>query len=275
MKKFTLIKRIPSYYVGEDCAQIMIGYHDNLTIFNKDGVFFHSYYKRPDSYVNHYLDDERNKQFPYANIPTFNGRKKGQKMTYVNQLFNFDESYVLFGGGGLATEEYVVRDSNEALFIKNVLQPKDNIDLIKRYQLEKLFEKKDDNEKLFFIEPYGGIFNGPLDVLLPNEKTIKEEKVKGEVYSFNNGYPIIMVRINNGEIKIEAIVVDYIKDNCYRINKTDLPLTKYTLNMVKCLGYKIMDMKDIRIPLFGNPNIKRSDVRENKRLVKKLKKEKK
>ena len=82
---------MPSYYVGDDCAQVKIPYHDELTILDSEGVFFHSCNNNPSTYVNKYLDDERSNVFPYHNIPTYRYCRFGHNMICVNQLFDFNK----------------------------------------------------------------------------------------------------------------------------------------------------------------------------------------
>ena len=102
MKKASeVVKRVQSYYVGEDCIQVMLYYKKNLTILNKDGIIY-SHENGPHASINKYVEDERRKQFPYSNIPTHYKKKVlVGKVNCTNQLLNFEEPYIRISDGGI------------------------------------------------------------------------------------------------------------------------------------------------------------------------------
>lgn len=62
-----IINRIPSHYVSQTWAQIMIPYSSTITLLNKEGIVFNKD-KRYD-FINKYLENELRKIFSYDNIP--------------------------------------------------------------------------------------------------------------------------------------------------------------------------------------------------------------
>lgn len=269
-KNSTFIYRIPNHYVGEDCVQLSIPYQDSLTILNDKGVVYHSYYNKSETYINDYLTDERSIKFPYSNIPSYIYSKFGHKITYINQLYDFNKTYLLIGPNyRLITEEYVIKNGNDALLVKNTLRPKDNLSLIGRDDVEAIFKKTNSQENIYYLSVNGGLLSD-LNMLLPSEDTINKMR-KGLIYPLNNGEPIIIVRVNNGEITIKGYMIDYIKENCYRVNKTDLPVTNYTLSILKGLSCNVLDYHEPRISLLQNPNITIQDIKQAKDKIKQLK----
>lgn len=271
-KKRIIIQKLPNHYVGEDCVQVRVPYSDDLTILDGEGIFFHSCNNNPSTYINKYLDDERSKNFPYHNIPTYKYCKLGHKVICVNQLFDFYQSYVLIGPGYGITEEYVIKDNEGIFLVKNNIELKDSLTLRKRFELNSLFEKRSDDEKIYYLSENGEVYSEITNDLLPLEKEIRKVASHSDVYPLNNGKPIIVIRIGSVETTINGVLIDYVRDNCYRVNETNYPVTKYTLNMIKCLGLKIRDYTEPRIALWNNSNIKRKDIKEAKEMVKRLKK---
>ena len=102
-KSTAYIQRVPSAYVGEDCAQLMFTYDKALRITKvgnnpneeKQVIFNYNEYVRNSEYINEYVQDERRKQFPYSNIPIHTERKNMKKRNVVNQLLDYDTLYIV------------------------------------------------------------------------------------------------------------------------------------------------------------------------------------
>ena len=83
--------------------------------------------------------------------------------------------------------------------------------------------------------------------------------------------PMLIIRINNGDITMQGINVTFVKENDYRVGIYDIPVTKYTLEQLKYVS-KIRRSKEPRIPLRLNPGVSRQDIKEAKQMIKTLKK---
>lgn len=269
--KMTNVFKIPSHYVGNDCVQVRISYHNNLTIMDNNGIVFHSCVNKPETYVNNYLNDERNIIFPYSNIPSYKYREHWKNMVCVNQLFDFGKSYYLVGPSyGVGAEECVIKNGSSALLIKKMLKPRDCLTLRKRCEIFKIFEKNYIDEDIYYLSANGDLIND-LNALIPDEKILNKMRIN-LIYGINHNKPIIIVRIRHGEFKIKAYMIDYIKEDCYRVNETDLPITKYTLSMIKELGCNIRDFKEPKISLRKNPELEKKDIIYAKNKVNNLRK---
>ena len=170
------IQRIDSYYVGNDCVQVMFPFRDTISIISQNGILFH--YKPGSSvYVNKYLEDERREQFPYSNIPMHYARIRGKKYTYTNQLLDFDKPYINISDGGIE-ENYVVKDNNEALLVTNVNET------VNYHTVHMTFEEflrftgkhdendnnKENSERVYYLGINGGLYD--YDTILKSKERI-------------------------------------------------------------------------------------------------------
>lgn len=144
--------------------------YDSLTILSQDGVLYHD---KPDSnlYINKYLGDERRKQFPYSNIPTHYSRVgMFKKMTYINQLLDFEQPYVKIGDGFIS-ENFVVKDNSQALLVSSIMQPDKHTEHMTYDKvLEFISKSNSDEEQTYYVYLDGSILIG--DRLLPTEEKI-------------------------------------------------------------------------------------------------------
>lgn len=171
MKKQTeIVQKIERQYVGDDCVQIMIPYRNAITILSQDGMLYH-HKPGSDVYINKYLEDERRKQFPYSNIPTHYSRVgMFKKMTYANQLLEFEKPYFRVGDG-LFLESFAVKDNNSALLINSIMQPDKHIEHMTYAELLQLVSKRDSDEQTFYVYLDGSI-NPDGEELFPTEERI-------------------------------------------------------------------------------------------------------
>lgn len=305
--KSEIIQKIEPHYVGEDCIQEMVPYKRTLTLLNKDDILYHCS-ENPSFYINKYLMDERRKQFPYSNIPTYKSKVGFEEYNYTNQLFNFDEPYIRIVDGNII-ESFAVRVRKEALLFKKVLPTFKRTVYKTREELEKMFEKTDE-ECLYVIDLDGSFCQNNLSSFLPNEEQIVEDTKKRiakgienyvkilsqpEFLSVNlsDPYPyfseyslkffqpeldemsstnIFLIKINGIDIHIEKMLISFIKINCYKVDIFDIPVTKYTLEQIKTWFSKMVKTKEPKVSLKLNPDISKEELKKQKQLIKSLRK---
>lgn len=85
------------------------------------------------------------------------------------------------------------------------------------------------------------------------------------------GDSMLIVRINKGNITIQGVEVMFVRENDYKVDIYDIPVTKYSLEQLKYVP-KINITREPRIPLRLNPGVTRQDVKEAKQMVKTLRK---
>ena len=301
-----MVQRIDSHYVGEDCVQVMIPYRDKISILSNDEMIFH-YKNGSYIYINKYLDDERRKQFPYSNIPTHFARVRMKKYAYTNQLLDFEKPYIVVSDSEVI-EKYAIKDSNQALVISSALTTYNSqtLHLTHEELMGFVGQNKEQNnvsdEKIYYMGLDGGVF---MDLFPIKEKVynyirgelsrtisyfeefptygadrswvmnLLKQEIKNIDFSrgeFNVKYlnSLLIVRINNKEIKMQLIDVTFINDNDYRVDVKDVPVTKYTLEQLKYVS-KIVDCREPRIPLKLNPGVSKESVVEAKKMVRTLK----
>lgn len=174
--KREIIQRIPSWYVGEDCVQVMVPYKNAITILSKDGIVYH-HKEGSNIFINKYLDDERRKQIPYHNIPMHYTKLYDGKYRYTNQLFEFEQPYIRINDGRLI-ESYVIKDKREVLAINNIIPFIKKEILVNRRELDELINKSSNvNETMYCV-----YFDGTMPIgnkfTIPNEREIREHVKK-------------------------------------------------------------------------------------------------
>lgn len=300
---YTYVDHISSHYVSSDCVQLMIGYKNFMTMFNKGGIQYHQV---PNSTydINSYLSDERRILFPYNDIPLHYGRVGMSKYTYTNQLLNFEERYITVSDNAII-ERMAILDKDDAFVVSNVLPIRKRFIRMTREELEDLFRTKNENGEMSFVmQPDGYLwYYDSFGNFLITEKEIvelaKEELQRVldadvlDNYAFTANWlsknisrldiesipkvgleldGVILVKIINGNISLQRIIsVDFVGPNKYEVIIADLPLMEQapTRESLRMLG--INDLKEPRISRFLNSNIDHNLVRANKRLVRRLK----
>lgn len=313
-----IVQRINSWYVGEDCVQVMIPYKDAITILDRNGIVYH--HQEGSKVINNYITDERRKQFPYHTIPTYNTKFAFYGVYhYANQLFDYEQPYIRINGGHLI-ESYVVKDKSEALAVSKVMPIYKSTSFKTRKELEKLFEKPSaENESLYYLYVNGTIptkkeFNIPtekeifdyikgqlaknvndfrdyvksypesdvgsylrkndffLDFVEHNISTLDLNQYKLNL-QLNDGATILLAKTNGADISLQGVDVCFIAPDYYKVDTYDIPVTKYTLEQLKCLTPKIKKTKEPRITLKANSGITKDDIRREKRLILQRRKE--
>lgn len=306
---YTYVSRVPSHYVGDDCAQVMIWYREYMTMFNKRGIQYH-YSPENVINVNGYLNDDRRFNFPYYDIPKHIERRFFRKYNVTNQLLNYEESYVTISGNSIV-ESVAVLNKDEALVVNNVLPIKRRTINVNREELDNLFKKDKDtyilrvdgsacNENYSFsIVTEDDILRQSRDILYKDLDRIKElTSINLEYFDFTKDWieknidgiiekisidtipkvpldvhdGVVVVKIIDGLINVSVIEeVMFLGPNQYRVVVRELPMMdkKITIDTLRML--KIDNIKEPIISRKLNPNIDRGLVEENKRLVKRLK----
>ncbi len=311
-----LVQRIESHYVGEDCIQVMAPYKNQIAIFNKDGLtFFHNVSSH--AMINKYLEDERRKNFPYSNIPTYQSIKFSRgKINFTNQIFDFETPYIRMVDGHLI-ESFAVRDNNQALLINRLLTGSKKTSYVTRDELEKLY-KKSENRFILYLEDlkhfdqkisdnadfqllfdetkildyierqvvevtaefrkYIGknpnstvgsyLLNHPifLDFVEQSTKNFDINGMKFEIPLINAD--AIIVESNNDDMSIQYVETSFINADNYKVDSTNIPINKYTLEQLKYLSPIILKTKEPRIPLRLNPGVDKEDIKKAKQMIK-------
>lgn len=82
---------------------------------------------------------------------------------------------------------------------------------------------------------------------------------------------MLIVRINKGNITIQGIEAMFVRENDYKVDIYDIPVTKYSLEQLKYVP-KINIAREPKIPLRLNPGVTRQDIKEAKQMIKTLRK---
>ena len=150
MKKVSeIVQKIEKQYVSHDCIQFMIPYEDAITVLNQNGVLFHSKIGS-NLYINKYLEDERRERFPYSKIPTHYSKIGLKKYSYTNQLLEFEKPYICVRDG-IIYESYVIKDNDEALLIKKILDGAKTTNHMTYDELTNFIKKADNNEQVYYV----------------------------------------------------------------------------------------------------------------------------
>ena len=166
------VHRMSSRCVGDDCVQLMIPYKQSITILDRNGIVYH-HKKGCSDIINKYITDERRKQFPYHSIPTHYERFIGGKYQYANQLFDFEQPYIILVDNGLV-ESYVVKDNDEALLLNKFLPMVKHTTFKTREEIEKMIDQPfNENEQLYYLYP-DGTMPKKNNFSIPSEKKILE-----------------------------------------------------------------------------------------------------
>lgn len=83
--------------------------------------------------------------------------------------------------------------------------------------------------------------------------------------------PMLIVRINKENITIQGVEAMFVRQNDYKVDICDIPVTKYTLEQLKYVS-KINITEEPKISLRLNPGVTRQDIKEAKQMVKALRK---
>lgn len=300
------INRIPSHYVSETCAQIMIPYSSTITLLNKDGIVFNQGTNY--NFINLYLENELRKIFPYNNIPNHIKRNGLFGRTNLsNQILNFDEHYISISDG-VPIDRYIIKDDKTALIMTTLLpyeindesQYTNKYELMTREKLDSLFKPSNENEKVYLLTSLGDLYHSPNMGYNDEETLLKQEKekflrqledakdhfsedtmeflttkIKSIELSDLHNIPLpplcYIVKIDGNNIKIKLIYSELLESNHYMVTIKNVPLNKYVLEQFKYMAEDIIELKEPKISLRLNPGVTKQDIIQAKEMVLKMK----
>lgn len=254
------IERIPCYFVNNDCSQITLPFRNNITLFSSDicneGILCHYDFNDDSQNVNKYLLDERKNDFPYANIPIYKGLLG---VYYINQLFEYNKHYITLIDGNIR-DRYLIKDNNEVILLNRNISIPLNI-IGSSYSSKEIKVILSNINALMVFDCYGRQYFDGVKYLHGFDSFI------------NNGGGIFVLKEDNDKIKIKVvrIKIDIGYDN-YIYREYDLSLNDYTLEELKYFCSKIKDINEPCVYSVLNPNIEIRDIKEVKKLVRKLNK---
>lgn len=316
MKKVSeIVQRIEGQYVDDECIQTMIPYKRTMTVLNQDGILFH-HKAGSNLYINKYLHDERRSHFPYFNIPIHHARIGLKKVSYTNQLFEFEKPYIIVRDG-LVSESFAIKDSKQALLITQNILCGNKVTKHMTYEELLNFVKKDNgDEEIYYLYLDGSILSTDSPIYPSMEEIydyIRRKLIRGlddfkayqrksypamakaELLDYNSyflnymeevtkkidlslidfnvsvGSTVLIVRIKDGSIILKCIDVVFVRENDFKVDIYDIPVTKFALEQLKHAS-KIRPTNEPKISLRLNPGITKTSVQEAKQMVKALKK---
>ena len=287
-----IVERVSKPYVGSDCVQISVGYNESLTIFSKDGIVYHDVIDYPCVSINRYMEDDRRKSFPYANIPTYISQRGLFEVKHTIQLFDYDEVYVMIKDGEVY-EKYIVRDGNSALALTKLVKSNDRVLMLSREELDSLFNN---NSYLMNLD---GVFYK--DLCIPKEEDIVsllKDKYRRELEEYrdsdddtisddmlklldnisidnipSNTYltddDIVMVKIDKDNVSVSVYTIIFMGRDKYMVRAYDYLMDKYSLESLKDMP--TVKFREPKISYKLNIDIPKEEVIKQNRLVRKRK----
>lgn len=222
MKKVSKkVQRIESHYVGDDCIQIQIPYKNSITLLNQDGILFHSK-QGSNFYINKYLEDERRKKFPYSNIPISYSRVGMKKTAYTNQLLEFEKPYIQIGDNYMF-ERFVVKDNNQALLVKSIMDVDEYTKHMTYDELLKFIEKNDTDEQTYYVYLDGSIPLNENDIY-PSEE---------EIYNYIHAKLEKNIEAFRGhQQKSTDVISRYLRENPWFLNYAEQSIKNLDLSLI-------------------------------------------
>lgn len=78
----------------------------------------------------------------------------------------------------------------------------------------------------------------------------------------------IIVESNNDDMSLQYVETSFISANNYKVDSTNIPVNKYTLEQLRYLSPVILKTKEPKIPLRLNPGVDRRDIKKAKQMIK-------
>lgn len=253
-----MIERIPEYYVSDECVQLTLPFYNNITVFDGDiykkGVLCHYNLKDDSQNINKYLLDDRRYNFPYSNIPIYKGLFGRY---YINQLFEYNKHYLSITNGFIR-DRYLTFDGNTAVMLNRHL----SIPICIGGRLCSKEEIKiylNNNGSYLLYDRYGREYFYERDCFRDIDNFI------------DNGGGLFILKDRNSKIIIKLIrIKNDIGYDSYVYREYDISLNDYAIEELKCFCSKMKDSYEPSVYSIFNPNIDKKDIREAKRLVRKL-----
>ena len=258
-----LIRQVPSHYIGEDCLQIYMSIRERGVLISPDGII---YQDLGSSKINRYLDDERKKQFPYSNIPSYVKKVLFQKMQYNLQLLDYNKLYVYLDPYGIFTFQ-ALRNKNEGLVVSQ------SRPLYTYFSTQPHSLDKKDLEA--FLSPQEGKYYYIAKTGKDYELQTKLDDLIDETFNDNQenkttkltDTPFLSVQFQDESAVIKQI---YVVGNAGTNNELlvyvqHIPIKKHNLETIK--NIRTFPSKEPKINLKYNPNITKEDINEAKQLI--------
>lgn len=281
MKDSRKVQQIEKQYVSDDCVQVMFPYKDTFAIFNaKEIVYLDDC--RKNTLINKYLDDSRIEQFPYSNIPIHYSKVEKDNIIFANQLLDFEKVYISYDDG-IINENFVIKDKDKALLISEELTKVNKKKVvIQESSLVDIFINTDSEistrfQKDLNLDINSGVWQyikSSIESYYHMNDEIRKEQASccnGSIVSIGGVAFIAEDDMKIKYVKISRCVSYKMLDGFYYIvDIADVPIKKYNLDEIKDLPSK--SLKDPKISLKLNPNIKSENVSYAKRMSKFLRK---
>lgn len=86
------------------------------------------------------------------------------------------------------------------------------------------------------------------------------------------GGEALIIDLNESDMSIRHIKVSFISLDSYKVDITNIPTNKYTIEQLKYLSPIIVKTREPKIPLRLNPGVTKEDIKKAKQMIKTLKK---
>lgn len=281
MKDLRKVQQIEKQYVSDDCVQVMFPYKDTFAIFDAKEIIYLDNCRK-NTLINKYLDDSKIEQFPYSNIPIHYSKVEKDNIIFTNQLLDFEKVYISYDDG-IINENFVIKDKDKALLISEELTKVNKKKVvIQESSLVDIFINTDSEistrfQKDLNLDINSGVWQY-IKSSIESYYHMNDEIRKEQISCCNE----LIVSIDGiAFIAEDDMKIKYVKIRCYGSYKmlygsyyvvdiADVPIKKYNLDEIKGLPSK--SLKDPKISLRLNPNIKSEDVSHAKRMTKFLRK---
>lgn len=307
MQVTEMVSRMHEEYTSDDCVQLMLSYIDYLIFFgNNDLMYFKNYTETEPSlyngYVNEYLKDKRRKSFPYHNIEEHIDRVFFNKLTFANQILDYERPYIKVADK-IISQVVPYHDSEGSYIHTKILNGefgKTKCYDITRSEIENYskigsFSDKEDKEyqECFIFNLEGSVYGNRIaseEEWINQEKdrlrrVIKNDDRYGPITKFEltnaidnldeiapfDISPRLMLKFkSNGEIDIDLFQIKYVRRGVYKLFISTAKPRMETLSSIKekLQESKIQKLREPRISYFLNPDIPRNEVKEAKQYAK-------
>ena len=257
------IYKIDPKYVSESCVQIMVPCYKSLSIINSEDINLYYLGHNGDNFIiNNYFQDSRKYNFPYYNIPYHHKKRLfSNSILYINQLFEFNKSYLLVYESGLI--QYNIFKFNNESYVSVYQYSPDKYSTSKYFnttdELYNYFKNISNNNKAYMIDSYGKHIKPCYD---KNERYEKFNKYSKEICKSvkkcgSNYYVNFKYYLKN-----EDIFMVPVNSNLYLINFSNLiPDIKYI--RVKVLEDECTVLYSKNITYLNEPYFNNIDYIEN------------
>ena len=290
MNNIKIAKKIPTYYVGEDCLQEMIGYRGSLLMLSPDGIIYQD--THAEEKINKYLEDERRHQFPYSNIPTHYQKAPFKKFLFTNQLLNFNIPYLQFSSQGIYTQQAIKNGDNGIVVLERIMsfeQPQEK--LLTKVEIDSYFDFEDD--KAFIYKGYvvGKLMLPDTTTILNHYKNYASNVLRNEyvtnsetemvieslisnlsISSIPSNFTflssdeiILMIRGSGNKMQLQLVDVKYMNEDCYKLIIRNIPINLYNLEQIRNL--RLFNAKEPNFSLRLNPDVDKQELEKAQQLI--------